>query len=76
MPAGANYPIDTLLIRHEQRTVHDVVRRIDQGSFVMDPDFQRAFIWDDEKQKQAHRVGTDAHPPASVLPRRGHPRAI
>lgn len=47
-----DYPIDTLLIRHEQRTVHDVVRRVDQGSFVMDPDFQRAFIWDDDKQSK------------------------
>ncbi len=47
-----DYPIDTLLIRHETRTVHDVVRRIDQDSFVMDPDFQRAFIWDDEKQSK------------------------
>ncbi|MEQ9641458.1 MAG: DUF262 domain-containing protein [Alphaproteobacteria bacterium] len=47
-----DYPIDTLLIRHEQRTVHDVVRRIEQGSFVMDPDFQRAFIWDDDKQSK------------------------
>ncbi len=47
-----DYPIDTLLIRHEQRTVHDVVRRIDQGSFVMDPDFQRAFIWNDVKQSK------------------------
>ncbi len=47
-----DYPIDTLLIRHEQRTVHDVVRRIDQGSFIMDPDFQRAFIWDDDKQSK------------------------
>lgn len=47
-----DYPIDTLLIRHEQRTVHDVVRRIDQGSFVMAPDFQRTFIWDDEKQSK------------------------
>jgi len=47
-----DYPIDTLLIRHETRTVHDVVRRIDQSSFVMDPDFQRAFIWDDEKQSK------------------------
>lgn len=47
-----SYPIDTLLIRHETRTVHDVVRRIDQGSFVMDPDFQRAFIWDEDKQSK------------------------
>ena len=50
--AWGNYPIDTLLIRHETRTVHDVVRRIDQGSFIMDPDFQRAFIWNDEKQSK------------------------
>jgi hypothetical protein len=47
-----DYPIDTLLIRHETRTVHDVVRRIGQGSFVMDPDFQRAFLWDDDKQSK------------------------
>lgn len=47
-----DYPIDTLLIRHETRTVHDVVRRIDKGSFVMDPDFQREFIWPDDKQSK------------------------
>ena len=46
-----DYPIDTLL-RNEQRTLHDVVRRIKQGSFVVDPDFQRAFIWDEEKQRK------------------------
>jgi hypothetical protein len=44
------YPIDTLLIRNEPRTVHDVLRRIDKGSFIMDPDFQRDFIWSEEKQ--------------------------
>ena len=47
-----NYPIDTLLIRNEQRTVYDVVRRIRQGQFIMNPDFQRAFIWNDEKQSK------------------------
>ncbi len=46
------YPIDTLLIRNETRTVHDVLRRIEQGSFIMDPDFQRDFIWSDEKQSK------------------------
>lgn len=46
------YPIDTLLIRNETRTVHDVLRRINEGRFVMDPDFQRDFIWDDEKQSK------------------------
>jgi hypothetical protein len=47
-----DYPIDTVLIRTETRTVFDVVRRIEQGSFVMNPDFQRDFIWSDEKQSK------------------------
>lgn len=47
-----DYPIDTVLIRTETRTVFDVVRRIEQGSFVMNPDFQRDFIWTDEKQSK------------------------
>jgi hypothetical protein len=47
-----NYPIDTMLIRNENRTVHDVLRRIEKGAFVMDPDFQRDFIWDDDKQSK------------------------
>jgi hypothetical protein len=47
-----DYPIDTLLIRNENRTVHDVLRRIEKGSFVMDPDFQRDFIWPKDKQSK------------------------
>lgn len=47
-----NYPIDTMLIRNESRTVHDVLRRIDKGSFIMDPDFQREFIWPEDKQSK------------------------
>ena len=47
-----DYPIDALLIRHENRTVHDVIRRIDQGAYVMDPDFQRDFIWPKDKQSK------------------------
>jgi hypothetical protein len=47
-----DYPIDTLLIRQENRTVHDVLRRIEKGSFVMDPEFQRDFIWQDDKQSK------------------------
>ena len=47
-----DYPIDTLLIRNETRTVHDVLRRIERGAFVMDPDFQRDFIWDADKQSK------------------------
>lgn len=47
-----DYPIDTLLIRNENRTVHDVLRRIEKGSFVMNPDFQRDFIWPEDKQSK------------------------
>lgn len=46
------YPIDTLLIRNEQRTVYDVWRRIEQGTYVMNPDFQRDFIWSEVKQSK------------------------
>ena len=47
-----DYPIDDLLIRNENRTIRDVIRRIDQGTFVMNPDFQRDFIWDKGKQSR------------------------
>ena len=47
-----DYPIDDLLIRHESRTIHDVIRRIDQKNYVMDPDFQRDFIWPEDKQSK------------------------
>ena len=47
-----DYPLDDLLIRNEQRTVQDVVRRIGQDRFVMDPDFQRDFIWDPGQQSR------------------------
>lgn len=47
-----DYPIDTLLIRNEQRTVHDVLRRIEDARFVMNPEFQRDFIWADDKQSR------------------------
>lgn len=39
------YPIDSIMIRTETRTVHDVVRRMDQGQVILDPDFQRDFVW-------------------------------
>ena len=47
-----DYPIDTLLIRNETRTVYDVLRRMDAGVFVMDPDFQRDFIWTESQQSK------------------------
>ena len=47
-----DYPLDTLLIRNESRTVADVLRRIAQDRYVLDPDFQRDFIWPDIKQSK------------------------
>ena len=46
------YPLDTMLIRSESRTIHDVLRRIGQEQFIMDPDFQRDFIWPVDKQSK------------------------
>ena len=47
-----DYPLDTVLIRSESRTVDDVLRRIRQGRYVLNPDFQRDFIWTDLKQSK------------------------
>ena len=47
-----DYPLDTVLIRNESRTVDDVLRRIKQGRYVLDPEFQRDFIWTDLEQSK------------------------
>ena len=44
--------LDTQLIRTESRTVFEVLRRIGQDFYIMDPDFQRDFIWDERKQSK------------------------
>ena len=49
---GSDYPLDRVLIRNENRTVHDVLRRIRQGQYVMNPDFQRDFIWNESQQSK------------------------
>lgn len=46
------YALDTMLIRTETRTVHDVLRRIRREQVIMDADFQRDFIWDPSKQSK------------------------
>lgn len=49
---SGEYPLDRVLIRNESRTVHDVLRRIRQGQFIMNPDFQRDFVWPEAKQSK------------------------
>jgi hypothetical protein len=46
------YPLDTLLIRSEPRVIADVLRRIDRQVIQLDPDFERDFIWDEERQSR------------------------
>jgi len=48
----STYPVDTLMIRTEARTVHDVLRRVSRGDYILHPDFQRDFVWDDKKQSK------------------------
>ncbi len=47
-----DYPLDTLLIRNEVRTISDILRRIENNYFIMQPDFQRDFIWNVEKRSK------------------------
>lgn len=47
-----DYPIDSLLIRSESRTVYEVIRRIRNDAFILNPDFQRDFVWDEIKQSR------------------------
>lgn len=47
-----DYPLDNLLIRNEVRTIHNVVQRIDQRIYIMDPDFERDFIWSRDQQSK------------------------
>tara|TARA_Y100000052_G_C2951243_1_gene87345 strand:+ start:1575 stop:2378 length:804 start_codon:yes stop_codon:yes gene_type:complete len=49
---GAEYPLNTVLIRTEQRTVKNVVERIKNDRFKLDPDFQRAFVWTSSMQSK------------------------
>jgi len=46
------FPIDSLMIRTDYRTVFEVCRRIDSNQYVMDPDFQRQFVWGVDRQSK------------------------
>lgn len=46
------YPLDDIMVRSDKRTVAEVVKRIDRGRFILDPDFQRDFVWGSKKQSK------------------------
>ena len=47
-----DYPLDSVFVRSEQRTVGEVVRRIRADRYDLNPDFQREFLWSIEKQSR------------------------
>ncbi len=46
------YPLDSVFVRTEQRTVSEVVRRIESGRYNLNPDFQRVFVWTGVQQSR------------------------
>ena len=46
------YPLDAVMVRKEQRTVNEVVKRINNKRFILNPDFQRAYVWEPKKQSR------------------------
>ena len=44
--------IDKIIIRNESRQIQDVIRRIDNATYIMDPDFQRDFVWSRVQQSK------------------------
>lgn len=47
-----DYPLDAVFVRTEQRTVGEVVARIQKNRYILDPDFQRDFVWQNQKQSK------------------------
>ncbi|MEO5334470.1 MAG: DUF262 domain-containing protein [Magnetococcus sp. YQC-5] len=47
-----SYPLEAVFVRNEIRTVGEVVRRIEAKRYVLNPDFQRDFVWNPDKQSR------------------------
>jgi len=47
-----NYPLDSVFVRTDQRTAGEVAKRIQADRYVLNPEFQRDFVWDPEKQSR------------------------
>lgn len=47
-----DYPLDSVFVRTEQRTIAEVVKRIRADRYDLSPDFQREFLWPIEKQSR------------------------
>ena len=47
-----DFPLDAVFIRPKNRTVNETVKRIGQGRYILNPDFQRDFVWTREQQSK------------------------
>jgi len=47
-----DYPLDSVFVRTDARTVRDVVMRINNDRYDLNPDFQREYLWDVGKQSR------------------------
>jgi len=47
-----DYPLDSVFVRTETRTVSEVVKRIQGNRYILDPEFQRDFVWPAPKQSK------------------------
>lgn len=47
-----DYPLDAVFVRTETRSVSEVVKRIQNLRYILDPDFQRDFVWPAQKQSK------------------------
>ena len=48
----ADYPLDDILIRTSHLSIREIIKEIDEGLYILDPDFQRAFVWSPEQQSR------------------------
>ena len=48
----SGFPLDSMLIRINTRTVFETINRINNDRYVLDPDFQREFVWDIRQQSK------------------------
>jgi transcriptional regulator with XRE-family HTH domain len=47
-----DYPLDSVFVRTDQRTVSEVVKRINANRYDLNPEFQRDFVWPIDKQSR------------------------
>jgi uncharacterized protein with ParB-like and HNH nuclease domain len=49
---AGEYPLNSVFVRPEQRTVKEIVERIRKNRYTLNPDFQRDFVWKPDKQSR------------------------